>query len=624
MTPIEKFRKKNPAYSNRSDMDLAQALHRKHYPDMDFNEFASSFGVAQAAPIQAVPRETMPIDRSDVPTDVPIPIARQQQPQSPNDSFPMSLEDIQSNISIFPESGAQDLQRRIEPFVAPLEVLTSMGTGTAGQLVGGLSGGFEAAYPSTSSPPGSGAQVTDAIVNAMTYQPRLRGSQRIMEKMRPLGELLAKPGEVAGEFGLEHGTLLDATLLNLAPSAAASLVGLGPARSFMGQQSISKQLVGEKAARGDIGGAKHRADPATGRIVADSPAKNTIKQGFDEGVVASIKTSSPADKRKMTQMVNILKRGKENKRYAMDNYPGQVAGDSLMDRYRAVRKANRTAGNELEPVANTLKGQYVDPSPAVNNLLTSLDKMGIKFDSKLRPIFKGSDIEGIAPAETVIKDIISRMRGEEGLTIKPPDAYEFHRLKKHIDEKVTYGKQGEGLTGKTERVLKDFRRDLDGILDENFPEYNRVNTTYAETIDALDSIQDVAGRKMDLTGPNADKAVGVLLRRLMSNAQSRVTLMDAIDQLSEVSGKYGKKKFTDDIKMQVLFADELDRKFGPTARASFQGQVDQSIQRGVEAASGRGGLVDLTAKLVGKAAEKARGINDPNAIRAMENLLKGK
>ena len=133
-----------------------------------------------------------------------------------------------------------------------------------------------------------------------------------------------------------------------------------------------------------------------------------------------------------------------------------------------------------------------------------------------------------------------------------PDAFELHRMKRFIDEVVTYGKAGEGLTGKTERILKQLRTNLDSTLDDAFPAYNEANTIYADTIGALDALQDVAGRKMDLFGPNADKATGTLLRRMMSNAQSRVNLVDAVDNLEVVAKRYG-SKFGDDISTQMLF-----------------------------------------------------------------------
>lgn len=351
------------------------------------------------------------------------------------------------------------------------------------------------------------------------------------------------------------------------------------------------------------------------KVAKDTAAIETIKQGFDEGVIASVKMGSKTDKLKMAKMVDLMETGKKNKEFAVRNRPSDVAGDSLMERVRAIRSINSKAGADLNVVAGELKGKAVDSSPAVNKFLEDLQGIGVTVGDDLKPVFYGSDIEGVAGAENVIKNIVNRMKNT-----KTPDGYDIHRLKKYIDEQVTYGKTTEGLAGKTELILKKLRRNLDGILDNQFPEYDRVNTTYKDTIDALDALQDVAGRKMDLSGGSADKATGTLLRRLMSNAQSRVRLLDSLDEIETVAGKYG-AKFDDNLIAQALFVDELDRVFGPVARTSFQGQIEQAIDSAARMSTSPTGLGDAALKGAAKGAEKLRGINEQNAFKAIRKLL---
>jgi hypothetical protein len=326
----------------------------------------------------------------------------------------------------------------------------------------------------------------------------------------------------------------------------------------------------------------------------------------------------------MLRMVDIMEKGKKNKRYAELNRPSDVAGETLIERVDDIKFANRAAGKELDAVAKELKGQAVDTMPAVNNFIESLDEMGVTFGDDMKPNFKGSDIEGAEGAERIVSKMIGRMKGD-----KVPDAYDVHRMKKFIDEQVTYGKSAEGLAGKAEKIMKSLRRDLDASLDNKFAEYDRVNTTYAETIGALDALQDVAGKKMNLSGPNANKAVGTLLRRLSSNAQSRVTLLDAITEIESVSKKYagrgkkllpGKGGKNADLISQVLFMDELDSVFGPVARTSLKGQVGQAIKEGAQAA--RGGALDIALEGLGKVGDRARNINEEAAFKSIKELLK--
>ena len=350
------------------------------------------------------------------------------------------------------------------------------------------------------------------------------------------------------------------------------------------------------------------------KVKADPVAKEAIKQGFDDGVVAAIKGSTPQDRANMAKMLQKMKEIQKNP--MTDGRPADVAGSSLLNRVNYIKKINSDAGKKLDKVAKSLKGKDVDFSQPVDNFIDNLDDMGVTIGRDMKLSFKGSDIEGLTGIEGTLKKVVGRMASGQ-----KPSAYDLHRMKKFIDENVTYGKQAEGLTGRTERVLKQLRADINKTLQDNFPDYKEVNTTYADTINALDSIQDVAGRKMDLFGPNSDKAVGTLLRRLMSNAQSRVNLTDAVDDVQRVATKYG-GTFDDNIKAQMLFADELDDVFGPVARSSLAGETAKGFRKGAEAATGRRGPVDLALDIGEAGIEKARGINKENAIKAMEELLK--
>jgi len=354
------------------------------------------------------------------------------------------------------------------------------------------------------------------------------------------------------------------------------------------------------------------------KIKKDKLAIETIKQGFDDGVIAALKGSTPIAKKKMLAMVGTMKKVKQNKLFGMENRPSDIAGDSLMERVNFVYKENRQAGRDLEKEARSLRGQPVEFNTAVDSFIRDMEDMGVTLEgTSFKPNFRGSDIEGSAGAENVISRVVERM----AKNFKDPDAYELHRLKKYIDEQVTFGKTTEGLTGKSERVLKKLRANIDGILDKNFPEYDRVNTIYADTINAIDSFQSDAGRKMNLTGDNADKAVGTLLRRLMGNAQSRVNIMDSINNLEAVSRKYG-ADFDDDLLTQVLFADELDAVFGSVQRTSFRSDIVQAGKDAAKATATQQGAVDLLLKGAAATANKFKGVNQENAFKAIEELLK--
>lgn len=420
--------------------------------------------------------------------------------------------------------------------------------------------------------------------------------------------------------------------------AIAEFMGIGSAKPVVaGAQSLPESLSRELALKrqtGDVSTARHTLD-ATGKVVPDPTAKSAIKQGFDEGFVAMIKASPAKAREKMTAMIDVVEKGKQNFRYSAENRPLDIAGGSILNRVKVVSTANRAAGNRLDHVAQSLKGQGVDVSPAINQFLGDLDSMDIKFNPKTGEVaFKGSDLEGVPGPQRIIRNIVNRL-----YDTKAPDAYDLHRMKRVIDEQVTYGKSARGLGGKTERILKSLRHNLDGLLDEQFPEYNRVNTEYAQTRGALDSLQDVAGKKMDFHGENADKAIGTLTRRLLSNAQSRIPLKDAITELDAVARKFvdpdqpgtaivphgyitrksGIKAddLDDDVLGQVLFVDELEKLVGASSRTSLQGDTEKVVRRAANA-DGRSMVVDA----VVEGANRLRGVNEGNALKALRALLK--
>ena len=233
------------------------------------------------------------------------------------------------------------------------------------------------------------------------------------------------------------------------------------------------------------------------------------------------------------------------------------------------------------------------------------------MDRRNRPIFKGSDIEGAKGAEKFIAKVIKRMRDT-----KTPDAYDAHRLKKFIDEQVSYGKAGEGLSGRAEGIVKNLRRNIDASLDNNFADYDAANVKYADTIGALDSLQSGIGR-IDLFGDQADKALGTAMRRVMSNTQSRAKMIGAIDEIDSISAKYG-AKFDDDLITQALFADELDSAFDLQNRTTFKGQSARGINQALE---GRQGIATAAIDKAGEMLDKARGYDDASRLKALRDLL---
>lgn len=357
----------------------------------------------------------------------------------------------------------------------------------------------------------------------------------------------------------------------------------------------------------------------TGRVKKDALFAASVKQGFNKGVLAAVKGSNPKDRRQMAEMVKILKKGRDDALFAAKTRPSDIAGKTLLDRINYIKSVNVSSGKSLNKIANGLRGKKVDLSKPITSFAKRMDGFGVKLADDGAGGFKPDFTDSVlSPGDRgPIKEVFRQMSriGRQG----EPDALSAHQLKRIIDNNVIYGKTKTGLGGDASRALKEFRAGLDEVLDSNFPAYNKVNTDFSKTIHALDSFQSSSGTKLDLFGPNADKSIGTSLRRLLSNTQSRVKMIDAIDELETVAKGTG-KVFDDNVLTQVLFADELDSMFGAAGRTSFKGQIQQAVETGAQAA--RRGLTDTAIDAGSSLAKRVSGINEENAIKSIELFLR--
>ena len=348
--------------------------------------------------------------------------------------------------------------------------------------------------------------------------------------------------------------------------------------------------------------------PESGKIAVVNPMqKEAIRQGFDEGLVAMIREASPADRKNMLRSLAIMEQATGNKRFSMLNRTTDVAGESIIKRYKLIQRENLKAGRSLDRYARTvLKNKYVNFDQPVNNFNNALKDMGINFKDDLTLDFSGSTIEELAGAERLLNLIVKRMRSPRDMT-----AFEVHKFKQFIDQQVTHGKMVDGLSGEAERVVKNLRRELDEVLDANFSGYDKANSKYAETINAMDNFRSSVGRTIDLDSPQAITGVGTKLRALDSNIQSRGNLLASLDEMETIAKKYG-ADFDDDLINQAAFTIELDKIFGTKASTSLGGVIESSLPRG---------KTDLAMKFGEAAVDKLRGINEQAQFKAMKDLL---
>ena len=361
----------------------------------------------------------------------------------------------------------------------------------------------------------------------------------------------------------------------------------------------------------------------SGKVVADPISKEAVRQGIPEADVALIKTSSVADKSKMSKMLDIRQSQLTNKRVV--DRATDVVGDTFTTRVAGpIEKLNKEAGKRLELVAQRLAGHKVNPSSAITQFSDDMGKAGITVRDNGILNFRNSNFEGLKGVQLLIKNVWIRANR----VARTGDALQAHRLKSYIDEIVNYGKQSEGLSGKAQSMLKSFRHNIDTILDTKFPKYNKANTVFAETIQQLDQMGAAIGRRFKLGDTFADAQAGLAMRRILSNTQSRAEILKLLDGMQKVAQKYG-IKIDEDIITQANFADVLEKMLGTEAPTSFLGGIQRGAEQHAESIGtdilhgqwAKAGL-SATAKGLKRAYEVSRGLNQENKIEALRVLLR--
>lgn len=475
------------------------------------------------------------------------------------------------------------------------------------EAIGATQGGFME--------PGLGRDVTQAAGTTLAAGMGLKGVS---------GRDLTKGVEVAKELAGFGGAITQPVKAAIEPVTTAITDVVKPAAEAVADQFPSKA---KQAARlpllrqeGDIAAAGFKLDDS-GRVVKDKVQQVALKAGIDEGAVAMIVSSSRATKARMGQMIEVLEKGKSNLEYRNFNPPQKVIGEAIDDRLKVIQKANKKAAEGLEEAANSLKGQPVDVSNAMDTFLADLKKEGIKINLKTGKLnFSDSSIEGLGKAQNIIKTVFNRL-----YKTKDPskNAYKAHLAKRFIDEQVTYGKTQAGMSGQMQGLIKRLRHNIDSALDAKFPEYDRVNTLYRETREVIDEVQSLAGPSVDLTAGNTARALGTMSRKVLSNYASGQRMDTLFDTLDTVAKKYGEPLSSgiDDNLRQLVSIEAEIRKMFPTAVKpnTFQGEIGTEVGRGAAnlATGNKAGLFGQAVRAAGKVFSKS----DEAKIKAIKDLL---
>jgi len=389
---------------------------------------------------------------------------------------------------------------------------------------------------------------------------------------------------------------------------------------LFGQQSKKTEEIRAAIESGDLDNvtAKYVMD-GMGRIKKNKAAIDTIKQGertnsMQPGRVAAYVGSSKQDKMAMDKMLDVVERGLKNQTYAMKNRPGQVVGDTVLEKYNYVLDVNKKAGQAVSKASENLRNIDVDTRAPLSTFFDELNKIGVKIDADGQLDFAGSSVT--SSGETLLKKILPKIKVAQENT----NGFQAHTLKKALQKNVEYGQLSveNKLDTDVQRIAKNLATDINDVLRKRSGAYKKANTDFSETIDVINEFRKAAGKNFNVDSPSANEFVGKKMRGLLANIQSREKLMDSLLGLDEVGKKYG-AKFDNDIFTQVMFIDDLERTFGTFAPTGIEGVTGKAVAKGI-----RGDKLGAVADVGGSIIQKARGVNEANALKALRQLVKSK
>ena len=466
----------------------------------------------------------------------------------------------------------------------------------------------------------------------------LESPNRLPNLERPRRETLALP---APEGETPPPLAPDET-----PALPAPIAGSPSQPRLAGREDADRvvnEVIRERIRAGSGNKSLAELQVQNGQIVNDFQGSDAVAQGWRREDVAGMKNANRATKNRLLEMLEIKRRIEGDPTLATDQRPSYVAGDELMQRIRKVRERSTELRNDLDGLAardGSLRGTKVNPREIQDTFITELDGIGVRVPDEAvespaalleflsdRNAFAGSDISLDKSSQRLIRDMAKLLN--DGVVDGDLDATQAHTMKRQIDRTVEFRKTplvSQSVVG--ENLAKSLRRSINQSIRRVSNDYARINDELSANMDAMNEIEGALPKRLALFDPRAEEAVGQELRKVLSNYNTRNSLMEGIRKINARAEAAG-GVYPVNIMRLVQFDNALDDRFTATARGSFRGEIGSEISRALSNQTTSQMVADPTRELSRKAIEKVveavsdfQKITDDNAFNAMQNLLR--
>jgi len=503
----------------------------------------------------------------------------------------------------------------------------------------------------------SGSDTVKRVQDQLTIDPLSEGGAKTLgtlgEALEPVASLPGKAGQATLEA---TGSPLAATAVEGGITVIPELIGLKGFSSFKKaaaakrlsssvkspvldssiikslddmsgvviKETPTKDFINAAIKQGDADVAYLGQTVKSGKIVNNPFIKEAVNQGLDPKVLRSIETANPATKKAYVRAFETFKTRRKNADYGATHRSSDVLGDAVYQRYNQLNLKRKEVGKKIgDYVKNDIAQKPIDVKAEIGSFLDDMSELGVNMTpdertGRLAPDVSQLDAMSTGGTETIIKKILDRTNGE--MTVK-----KAHSIKKLIDDAVDFGKPPTAetsLPSSVDHALKNLRHKVNEKIASDNPRYGKLNAQYKEIIDPFSEMDKVFKSMLNVSDPQAiASGIGTkAARTLMSNNTGRAAMLNVLKNSDEVLKKNG-VKFKDDLIKQAVYIDELERVFGSEATTSLGGTTTRALEdAAINAAFGDTGAA-ATGLLKG-GYKKLKGINEENALKAFEAMLK--
>jgi hypothetical protein len=525
----------------------------------------------------------------------------------------------------------------MEAYVGGLENTLSGITGGAATVAGGLSGIAGAILPG---PEGQGADWAQKVQEFATYQPRGETGQAMQqgmaESLKPvMGAITTKPGDFMFDLAqnpnvkaaamaipqlkiLTENPELAGTLGQVAIPALLERMGVKVNKGIKTAKDAKQVIVNEiKAGNRNIDNITQILDANDNLIKNPMVKQAAVILGDNlkaKQHVIGLEAMSKADGGKLLKMLDIVEKQRRlGSRYAMENRPSNVVGESIAGRIKAAIKIKEQANKQLTSVIGGDTGkQMVNTAQPARKFFDTLQDEGIAVGRNEG----GKLVVNLDNSTSRLGDVLPKAELERVLNMLDVDEMSMakaHKMKRFVREFVSYddGIQVGAKTSKPiETAIKTLSTDLNDTMNLKSNAYAKANQKYASVADSITLAQKQL-KGMDIDTDLANSKLGNLSKKIGTNYATKEQVFDLIDTLDE-SLKNNKIVFNDDIRSQVSSLVLLDDVF-----KMQDTDVPFGFVSGIKkATSGQ----PMTSQALDLALDKLKSIRDPDFNKKMAVL----